>query len=171
MDLRRARVVPALRKAALAEDYMLQASAVVALARLGDRDSIGLIEGFLASSRIPRVRISSAFALEILQSRESVPTLVSCLRTERDPAFVSDELVLSTAAILGMMPAFYAMYAAFLEVPGRDRSRLAAPRRRDGSRRSWSGGAARRTRRSRDGRRCPARATARRCPSSRRSEG
>jgi HEAT repeat protein len=112
---RRARVIPALRKAALAEDYMLQASAVVALARLGDRESVGLIEDCLASSRIPRVRISAAFALELLESRESVPTLVSCLRTERDPAFVSDELVLSTAAILRMMPAFYSMYAAFLE--------------------------------------------------------
>jgi len=112
---RRERVLPILRKAARAEDYMLQATAMVALARLGDRESVGLIEGSLVSSGIPRVRISAAFALEILGSRESVPALVSCLRSERDPAFVSDELVLSTASILGLMPGFYAMYAAFLE--------------------------------------------------------
>ncbi len=111
---RRERVLPVLRKAASAEDYMLQASAMVALARLGDAESVPLIEDCLESSRIPRVRISAAFALEILDSRRSVPALVSCLRNERDPAFVSDELVLATASLLGLMPAFYATYEAFL---------------------------------------------------------
>ena len=108
-------VVPALRKAASAEDYMLQGSAVVALARLGDRTSIGMIEELLASSRIPRVRISAAYALEILHSSSSVPVLVSCLRSEKDPAFVSDELLLSTAAIAGIMPRFYGLYQSFME--------------------------------------------------------
>lgn len=109
------RVLPALRSAASAEDYMLQGSAVVALARLGDRGSIGLIEELLADSAIPRVRISAAYALEILRSRASVPALVACLRRERDPAFVSDELLLSTASIAGVMPRFYGMYQAFME--------------------------------------------------------
>ena len=59
------------------------------------------IEDTLASSRIPRVRISAAYALELLGSRSSVPVLVSCLRSERDPAFVSDELLLSTAVDRG----------------------------------------------------------------------
>jgi HEAT repeat protein len=108
-------VVPALRAAASAEDYMLQGSAVVALARLGDRGSVGMIEELLASSRIPRVRISAAYALEILRSSSSVPVLVSCLRSEKDPAFVSDELLLSTAAIAGIMPRFYGLYQAFME--------------------------------------------------------
>ncbi len=109
------RVVPALRKAASAADYMLQASAMVALARLADRESVPLIEDTLASSRIPRVRISAAYALELLGSRSSVPVLISCLRSERDPAFVSDELLLSTAAIAGIMPRFYGLYQSFLE--------------------------------------------------------
>jgi HEAT repeat protein len=108
-------VLPALRRAALAEDYMLQASAMVALARLGDKGSVGLIEETLASSKIPRVRISAAYALEILGSAASLPALLACLRRERDPAFVSDELLLSTAAIAGIMPRFYGLYQAFLE--------------------------------------------------------
>jgi hypothetical protein len=98
-----------------AQDYMLQASAMVALARLGDRESVAAIEDILASSRIPRVRISAAYALELLGSRASLPVLVSCLRRERDPAFVSDELLLSTAAIAGVMPRFYGLYQAFME--------------------------------------------------------
>lgn len=108
-------VLPALRAAASsAEDYMLQGSAVVALARLGDRGSVGMIEEILASSRIPRVRISAAYALEILRSSSSVPVLVSCLRSEKDPAFVSDELLLSTASIAGIMPRFYGWYQEFM---------------------------------------------------------
>ena len=112
---RRARVLAALRLAMAAQDYMLQASAMVALARLGDRESVAAIEDILASSRIPRVRISAAYALELLGSRASLPVLVSCLRRERDPAFVSDELLLSTAAIAGVMPRFYGLYQAFME--------------------------------------------------------
>ncbi len=112
---RRERVREALRRAASAEDYMLQASAMIALARLGDRGSADLIEDALASSRIPRVRISAAYALELLGSRASVPVLVSCLRREKDPAFVSDELLLSTSAIAGIMPRFYALYQSFME--------------------------------------------------------
>ena len=50
---------------------------------------------------------------------------------ERDPAFVSDELVLHGRNILGMMPAFYAMYAAFLEFrPGSKSSGRTASARR-----------------------------------------
>jgi HEAT repeat protein len=112
------RVLPVLRTAASAEDYMLQASAMVALAKLGDKKSAGLIEDALASSRIPRVRISAAYALEILGNKASVPALIACLRRERDPAFVSDELLLSTASIVGIMPSFYGPYQAFLEDEG-----------------------------------------------------
>jgi HEAT repeat protein len=108
-------VIPVLRRSAYAADYMLQASAMVALARLGDRESVAVIEDVLASSRIPRVRISAAYALELLGSRASMPVLISCLRRERDPAFVSDELLLSTASIAGIMPRFYGLYQTFLE--------------------------------------------------------
>ncbi len=112
---RREKVLATLRRAAAATDYMLQATAMVALARLDDRKSIAVIEDTLASSRIPRVRISAAYALELLGSSGSVPVLVSCLRSERDPAFVTDELLLSTASIAGIMPRFYGLYQAFME--------------------------------------------------------
>lgn len=110
----RDRALEALRRSAAAEDYLLQGSAMVGLARMGDRSAISGIEAVLASSRIPRVRISAAYALELLGSASSVPVLVSCLRNERDPAFVADELLLSTAAITGIMPRFYGLYQSFL---------------------------------------------------------
>ncbi len=110
----RAEAIPCLRQAAQARDYLLQGSAVIALARLDDRESIGAIEELLERTDNPRVRISAAYALELMLSRESVPILVACLRRREVAAFVSDELVLSTAAILGLMPRFYAAYTAFL---------------------------------------------------------
>ncbi|HTX73206.1 MAG TPA: hypothetical protein VMC79_10315 [Rectinemataceae bacterium] len=109
------RALPCLRRAAEAEDYMLQSSAMTALARLGDRESVGLIERILAGARNARVLISAAYALELLHSEESVPVLVSRLRREGGPPFVSDELLLSTASVLGLMPQFYALYTAFLD--------------------------------------------------------
>ena len=106
--------VPVLRAALPAEDYMLQGAAMVALARLGDLGSRVDIEEILVRTSIPRVRIQAAYALEILANRESVPALVSCLRREDPPAYVSDELVLAVADILGLLALFYPMYVAFL---------------------------------------------------------
>jgi len=110
-----AEALPCLRRAAEAEDYMLQSSALTALARLGDAESVPLIEKVLSSTSNARVRISAAYALELLRNRGSVPILVSCLRREGGPPFVSDELLLSTASVLGLMPRFYALYTAFLD--------------------------------------------------------
>jgi HEAT repeat protein len=106
--------LPILRAALPAQDYMLQGAAMVAVARLGDRSARGEIEDILVHTAIPRVRIQAAYALEILSDRESVPTLVSCLRSEDPPAYVSDELVLAVADILGLMNDFYPMYVTFL---------------------------------------------------------
>ncbi|MDA8426250.1 MAG: MFS transporter [Treponema sp.] len=108
-------VLPCLRAAAEAEDYMLVSSAMTALARLDDGESLPLIERILARTGIGRVRIAAAYAIELLRSRASVPILVSCLRREGGPPFVSDELLLASASVLGLMPRFYALYTAFLD--------------------------------------------------------
>lgn len=107
--------LPVLKEALRAADYMLQGAAVVAVARLGDASSREDIEDILVHTQIPRVRLQAAYALELLGDRDSVPALVSCLRREDPPAYISDELVLALADILGIMDAFYPMYAAFLE--------------------------------------------------------
>jgi len=107
--------IPVLSKAAMAEDYMLQGSAMVALAKIGDINSIPLIETILQNSRNPRVKISAAYALELLNARSSLPVLASTLRHDDPPAFVSDEITLAMASILGVMKEFYPLYSAFIE--------------------------------------------------------
>lgn len=107
--------IPVLRKAMEAEDYMLQGTAMMALARIGDTDSIPLIESILMRSQNPRVKISAAYALEMLHSASSLPVLASSLRQDDPPAFVSDEIVLAMASIMGIMNDFYPLYTAFIE--------------------------------------------------------
>ena len=113
----RLEALPTLRRAVEAEDYMLQATAMVALARMGDRDSIPLIESMLMKAQNPRVRISAAYALEMIGSSGSLPALASSLRHDDPPAFVSDEVVLAMASILGFRNTFYPMYSAYLSEP------------------------------------------------------
>lgn len=63
----------------------------------------------------PRVRIAAAYALEVLGAKESLPSLAASLRHDDPPAYVSDEIVLAMASLLGFQNAFYPLYSAFLE--------------------------------------------------------
>ncbi|HBK58315.1 MAG TPA: MFS transporter [Spirochaetaceae bacterium] len=96
-------------------DYMLQSTAMIALARLGAHQAIPKIEEVIRSTDNPRVRISGAYALELFGSIESIPTLISCLKAEDRPANVSDELVLSISGILGIDKEFYLLYSEFID--------------------------------------------------------
>ncbi|MEN6500149.1 MAG: MFS transporter [Rectinema sp.] len=107
--------VPALIDSLDEPDYMLQSTAMIALARLGARQAIPKIEEIIRSTENPRVRISGAYALELFGSIESIPTLISCLKAEDRPANVSDELVLSISGILGIDKEFYLLYSEFID--------------------------------------------------------
>jgi hypothetical protein len=104
-----------LRQALSSEDYLLQAEAALALARLGDRHSITRIEEVLSRSRIPRVRIYAAAALEILKSTASLPFLFDALGQRGAPPYFRDEIILSIAGILGFGDWFYEHYSLFLK--------------------------------------------------------
>ncbi len=111
----RTEALPVLRKALEIEDYILQGSSLIALANIGDRDSIPMVESMLMRSTNPRVKISAAHALQVFNSRDSLPVLVASLRKDDPSAFVSDEIILAIAAIIGIMGEFYPLYSAFSE--------------------------------------------------------
>jgi len=111
----RTEAVPTLRKALEIEDYILQGNCLIALAKIGDVDSIPMVESMLLRNTNPRVKISAAHALQIFNSRASLPVLVAGLRKDDPPAFVSDEIILAMATIMGIMDDFYPLYSAFSE--------------------------------------------------------
>ncbi len=115
---------PLLRDALGSEDYLLQGAAMVALARLGDSESLPAVEAIVASAENPRIIVQGAYALEILRSPSSVPALVEALRRESTPGFAQDEAVLSLAAILGVFREFYPIYGEWVADPERGTAML-----------------------------------------------
>jgi HEAT repeat protein len=107
--------VPVLRKALATDDYLLQAEATLALARLGDTQSIPKIESILVTSSIPLVQIFAASALDILGSSNSLPYLFEALRREDSAPYFRDEIILSAADLIGIGDWFYPIYSTFLE--------------------------------------------------------
>jgi HEAT repeat protein len=107
--------IDVLRQSLSSEDYLLQAEATLALARLGDRESIPQIESILTASRIPLVRIYAAAALDILKSKSSLPHLFTALRHKNSPPYFRDEIILSIADLLGIGDWFYGFYSQFLD--------------------------------------------------------
>jgi MFS family permease len=108
------RAVPALREALASNDYMACAKAAVALAQIGDRESIPSFEALLDHSPNPRVTVYAAKALEILGSVRSLPRIFRRIE-RRAETFVRDELILSSSRLLGFFDWFYPLYREFLE--------------------------------------------------------
>ncbi|HUX36549.1 MAG TPA: MFS transporter [Rectinemataceae bacterium] len=107
--------IPILRAALAESDHLIRGAAAIALARLGDARSRIAIEDFLRSSLPARLRLQAVFALELIGSPASLPILVASLSRDDPPAFVSDELVLAMASILGIMEDFWPLYQVFSE--------------------------------------------------------
>jgi hypothetical protein len=90
---------------------------MVALARLGDRQSVETIIGLIEGTANPRLVIHAATALEILRDPRGIRPLLGQL-TRKSRPFLRDEVLLSLAGILGMGEWFYPVYVAFLERAG-----------------------------------------------------
>lgn len=108
------RALPKLRAALQAPDYMLQGSAALALARLGDLESRSAIESMAATSDNPRVLMSAVSALELLGDPRSAPVLVSVLLRPNPPRFALNETILALAGLLGGLRGFYRTYTSWL---------------------------------------------------------
>jgi predicted MFS family arabinose efflux permease len=106
--------IPVLRNGLDSQDFFLQGKAMVALARLGDRESYGKIRTKLRETSNPRVIIHGATALELARDVEAVPLLLEKIGMKMQP-YVRDELILALAGILDFGEWFYPLYVSFLE--------------------------------------------------------
>jgi predicted MFS family arabinose efflux permease len=105
--------ISALRRSLHGKDFFLAGKAMVALAQLGDRESLPAIRGIVARTNNPRLIIHGARALEIYRDAASLPVMLAALRRPGQP-FVRDEIILAMAEILGMGQWFYPKYVDFL---------------------------------------------------------
>ena len=106
--------IPALRNSLDTQDFFLQGKAMVALARLQDKESYAKIRAKLRDTTNPRVIIHGATALELVRDVEAIPLLLEKIGMKMQP-YVRDELILALAGILGFGDWFYLGYVSFLE--------------------------------------------------------
>lgn len=108
------KAISLLQKQLDSNNYYLSSECMVALARLGHRESIQKIRDMLINSNNPRLIIHAASALEIFGDTKAVPALIEKLKIKTSP-FLRDEIILSIAGIVGMEIWFYPFYIRFLE--------------------------------------------------------
>jgi HEAT repeat protein len=111
------RAIQLLRKNIRSDDYMLAGESMLALARLKDLDSRESMEGLIAGTRNPRLRIMGVSALETYGSIQSISVLLDLLREEDPPPYLRDEVTLAMAGILGVQARFYPLLVRYLEDP------------------------------------------------------
>ncbi len=106
--------IPVLQKQLRSDNYFLSGECMVALARLGDSESISRIRNILMHTVNPRLIIHAAAALEIFGDTQALPILIDKLKRKASP-YLRDEIILSIAGILGMGAWYYPLYTRFLE--------------------------------------------------------
>jgi predicted MFS family arabinose efflux permease len=106
--------IPILQKQLHSKNSFLSSECMVALARLGHRDSIPTVREMLSRSDNPRLIIHAAAALEIFKDVQSIPILINKLKKRTSP-YLRDEIILSIAGIIGMGGWYYPLHIRFLE--------------------------------------------------------
>jgi MFS family permease len=107
--------IPLLRQKAFADDYMLAGEAIVALAKLGDRDFRPEIERLIINTKNPRLELMGAAAFGIYALPDSLSILVDLLRGVDPPPYLRDEVVMAMATILDIENQFYSLLLRFLD--------------------------------------------------------
>ncbi|MDR0636701.1 MAG: MFS transporter [Treponema sp.] len=110
-----ASAIPLLRQKAFADDYMLAGEAIVALAKLGDKDFRPEIERLIINTKNPRLELMGVAAFGIYASPDSLSILVDLLRGADPPPYLRDEVVLAMASILDIENQFYPLLVRFLD--------------------------------------------------------
>jgi MFS family permease len=99
--------VPMLREFAASGDYMLAGEAIIALAKMGDKEFRPEIEKIILDTQNPRLKIMGAEALGLYHNTESISVLLDILRGKDPPKYLRDEVVLAIASILDTQKKFY----------------------------------------------------------------
>ena len=109
-----------LRAALDSPDYRLAGEAMLALARLRDPRSQFPVSERLSATDNPFILVRGVQAMAEFGNAASLPILLDLLRSERLPAHVSDETILTIGDLMGVPKKFYYAYDTYV----RDRKRM-----------------------------------------------
>ena len=109
--------IPQLRLALSGGDPVVAEACMVALASLGDRESLPRIEAMLRESADPRFVLQGIEAVKRLGAAASLQVLLEKLHFP-DDVVVVDEILIALASMAGFGDWFYPRYRAFLEGKG-----------------------------------------------------
>jgi hypothetical protein len=109
------RAIEALRWALGVDDYLLVGESMIALARLGDYESIDAIERIVKTTANPHLLIYGAGALKLFKRTSSVAVLLGVLRRDDVPVYLRDEIIFALSEIFSIQEWMYPMYTEFLK--------------------------------------------------------
>lgn len=107
--------VPVLQEALESKDYLLKANAALALAELGNIDSISRISALVTESENTRVIIYAIAALSQFDDSDSVLTLLKKYHSQHLPDILKNEIIFAFAHFWGADSNFYQAYTEYLE--------------------------------------------------------
>jgi len=99
--------VPLLRELTASTDYMLAGEAMIALAKIKDKEFRIQIENIILNTQNPRLMIMGAEALGLYRCSDSLLVILNIMRKADPYLYFRDEAVLAMAAILGTQRQFY----------------------------------------------------------------
>ena len=106
--------IPVLRRALRSKDVFLQGKAMLALARLGDRESFPEILQLFRASENPRILIHGAMAFVEMKDPLLIGELIRKAANPELPRKVRDELLYAMSELAGCGNTFYRLYKIFL---------------------------------------------------------
>ncbi len=109
--------IPVLQQALNSTDYNLKAQAILALGRLGHRDSLKDVRDILLNEyQNQRICIYSINSIKLLGCPEvDIPLLLDCFENWQESRRMQEEITLAFSTLLGIEKIFYHDYCSFIE--------------------------------------------------------
>lgn len=107
--------VEPLRRCLHSDDALLAGRAAIALCRLGDKEALPTIRAMLTEPHSGTTVLYAAAALQIGGTEEDIVLLLDVALHRTLPEYVTDEVILSLAALFGFNDWFYPRYVHFTQ--------------------------------------------------------
>jgi hypothetical protein len=99
------------------DDFILCGETMIALSRLGDKESAGEIAETVRKSKHPRIKIMGFEALAVTHNPEYLSVLLDCMLEAETETHIKDEAVIAISRILDCERLYYKLLVKLLDDP------------------------------------------------------